>query len=400
MTKVTPWIVSAGSATMNKQRADLSRLYHAALLLHLKQGSATSMEQPQAIGHFAVTHGLETLDIARIHEIAVASLILPTYTPKTSGVLMGRAAAFFTEALVPIEKPHRGVSEANIHLNQIVKALGQRTLELADTVKELKLEILQRRAAEDALKTSELTTSKLLAKSLEMQEELRHLSRQLLFVQEEERRRISRELHDVIAQTLVGINFHVSTLARETKSEIGGLHERISKTHRLVEKSLEIVHKFAHDLRPTMLDDLGLIPALQTSLKIFMEETGIRVSLKVFAGIEKVPEIIRTTFYRITQETLTNVAKHAKASAVEILIQSLDGSISMEITDNGQGFELDKHQTSKKKGRLGLVGMRERAEMIGGDFSITSAPGKPTTIRIVVASPTNSETHLRNPRGD
>ncbi len=380
---------------MHDKRADLSRLYHAALRHYLKRGAETDMEPARALGHQAVTQGLETLDIARIHEIAVATLIFSSYTPQTSGVLLGRAAAFFAEVLVPIEKTHRGASEANIHLNQIVKALGQRTLELADSVKELKLEILQRRAAEEALKTSELTTSQLLVKSLEMQEELRHLSRQLLSIQEEERRRISRELHDVIAQTLVGINFHVSTLALETEGKIGGLHQRIVNTQHLVEKSLEIVHQFAHDLRPTMLDDLGLIPALQTSLKIFMEETGIRVSLKVFAGIEEVPEIIRTTFYRISQEALVNVAKHAKASAVEILIQNLDGSISMEITDNGQGFELNKHQTPKKKGRLGLIGMRERAEMIGGDFSITSVPGKSTTIRIVVASPTKSETNSR-----
>ena len=372
---------------MSNQRADLSRLYHAALLLHLKQGSATSVEPAQAIGHYAVDHGLETLDIARIHEIAVASLILPNYTSETSGVLMGRAAAFFAEVLVPIEKTHRGASEANIHLNQIVKALGQRTLELADSVKELKLEILQRRAAEDALKASELTTSQLLLKSLEMQEELRRLSRQLLSIQEEERRRISRELHDVIAQTLVGINIHISALALETSEELGSLQERINNTHSMVEKSLEIVHQFAHELRPTMLDDLGLIPALKTSLRIFMEETGIRCSLKVFAGIEKVPEVIRTTFYRIAQEALVNVAKHSKASAVEILIENLDGSISMGITDNGQGFDTDKKQPSNKKGRLGLVGMRERAEMIGGDFSISSAPGAPTTVRIVVKSP-------------
>ena len=372
---------------MSNQRADLSRLYHAALLLHLKQGSATSVEPAQAIGHYAVDHGLETLDIARIHEIAVASLILPNYTSETSGVLMGRAAAFFAEVLVPIEKTHRGASEANIHLNQIVKALGQRTLELADSVKELKLEILQRRAAEDALKASELTTSQLLVKSLEMQEELRRLSRQLLSIQEEERRRISRELHDVIAQTLVGINIHISALALETSEELGSLQERINNTHSMVEKSLEIVHQFAHELRPTMLDDLGLIPALKTSLRIFMEETGIRCSLKVFAGIEKVPEVIRTTFYRIAQEALVNVAKHSKASAVEILIENLDGSISMGITDNGQGFDTDKKQPSNKKGRLGLVGMRERAEMIGGDFSISSAPGAPTTVRIVVKSP-------------
>lgn len=259
----------------------------------------------------------------------------------------------------------------------------------------LKKEIIRRKAVEEVLHLTRAEETRLLKQSRQQELRLRDLSHQVLQVQEAERKRISRELHDIIAQTLVGINVHVSALAQETKEKISGLHERIANTQSMVEKSLEIVHKFAHELRPSILDDLGLIPALQTSLKIFMEETGIRCSLKAFAGIEKVPELIRTTFYRIAQEALVNVAKHSKASAVEILIENLDGSISMEITDNGQGFEIDKSQPSKKKGRLGLVGMRERAEMIGGDFSIASAPGAPTTVRIVMKSPRNRKKSVK-----
>ena len=272
---------------------------------------------------------------------------------------------------------------ARIHAEHTERNLAVVT---ASNVK-LKKEIIRRQAVEEVLHRTRAEETRLLIQSRKQEIRLRDLSHQVLQVQEAERKRISRELHDVIAQTLVGINIHVSALAQETREKISGLQERIANTHRMVEKSLGVVHQFVHELRPPMLDDLGLIPALETSLRIFMEETGIRCSLKAFAGIENAPEQIRTTFYRIAQEALANVAKHSKASAVEILIENLDGGISMGITDNGQGFEFDKNQPSKEKGRLGLVGMRERAEMIGGDFSIASAPGAPTTVRIVLKKP-------------
>jgi len=369
---------------MHDKRADLSRLYHAALRLYLKQGAEADMEPARALGHQAVTHGLETLDIARIHEIAVATLILPTYSHQTSGVLLGRAAVFFAEVLVPIEKTHRGASEANIHLNQIIKALGQRTLELAESVTELKLEILQRRAAEEALKTSELTTSNLLAKSLEMQEELRHLSRQLLSAQEVERRKISRELHDVIAQTLSGINVRLAELQAESETSGEMLCQKIESTRALVEKSVEIVHRFARELRPSVLDDLGLIPALEAHMQSFMQETGVRVKLTAFGGIEESDNATLTILYRIAQEALANVARHAHASHAEVSIVDLDGGIRMEIKDDGIGFEVDGKSCAKKTIRLGLLGMKERIEMIGGSFGIESAPGKSTTIRVEI----------------
>ncbi len=271
---------------------------------------------------------------------------------------------------------------------RILAEKAQRNLEVMTVSNtKLKQEIIRRKTVEEVLLQTRAEETRLLKQSRKQELRLRELSHQIIQVQEGERKRISRELHDVVAQSLVGINIHVSTLAQETKDKLGSLQEHISNTQQMVEKAVEKVHEFAQELRPSSLDDLGLLPALKTSAKTFMEETGIRVSIKAFAGIEKVPELIRTAFYRIAQEALMNVAKHARASAVEILIESFDGSISMEISDNGQGFELDENQVSKKKGRLGLVGMRERAEMIGGDFSVASAPGAPTTVRIVVKSP-------------
>jgi signal transduction histidine kinase len=131
-----------------------------------------------------------------------------------------------------------------------------------------------------------------------------------------------------------------------------------------------------------MLDDLGLIPALQVHMKQFMADTGIRVSLNAFADLDQSTTKARTVLYRIAQEALTNVARHAKASQVEVSIESIGNDIRMTIKDNGQGFQTGGKAGSKKKNRLGMIGMRERAEMIGGSFQVDSAPGGPTTVRV------------------
>lgn len=370
------------ASNMNHQRTELSRLYHSALQQYLKQGSGSDMEPARELGRHAIAAGLETLDMARIHEIALVALMRSGNSARARNRLMGRAGLFFAETLTPIEQTHRGARETNARLNQIVKALSQRTKELADSVTELKQEITQRKTVEESLRDSERASLQLLEKSRQMQEEMRHLSRQLLSVQEEERRRISRELHDVIAQTLTGINLRLATLMTESSVSTKQLHKKIASTQRLVEKSVDIVHRFARNLRPTVLDDLGLIPALRSYMEGFMKDTGIRVSLKVFEGIEKSTGTVRTMLYRVAQEALTNVARHAKASQVEVGIHNQGGLIRMEITDNGQGFEVNGKASAKKHNRLGLLGMRERAEMIGGTFCVESAPGTPTTIRV------------------
>jgi len=372
---------------MNDKRTELSRLYQLALQQQLAQGCGADLAPARELGRYAMTLGLETLDMARIHEIALVSLVLPTYSASTNNSLMGRAGLFFAEAITPIEQTHRGAREANAHLNQIVKTLSQRTLELANSVAELKQEILQRQAVEESLRASELTSIKLLEKSQQMQEELRFLSRQLLSVQEEERRKISRELHDVIAQTLTSINVRLAGLKAESNTNNTELHKQITSTQRLVEKSVDIVHRFARELRPTLLDDLGLIPALQAFMKGFMEDTGIRASLKVFAAIEDADGALRTMLYRVAQEALTNVARHAKASQVEVRIESLSGNIRMEIHDDGQGFEVNGNSSARKHNRLGLLGMRERVEMLGGTFGVDSAPGQATTVRVEIPLP-------------
>jgi signal transduction histidine kinase len=216
------------------------------------------------------------------------------------------------------------------------------------------------------------------------------LYREILSAQENERNKISRELHDVIGQTLTGINIRLATLKKEAAASTKGLDRNIARTQRLVEHSVSIVHRFARQLRPAALDDLGLIPALHSFLKSFTERTGIRASLTAFATVERLDTAKRTVLYRVAQEALTNVARHAHASRVEVSIQKLSKSICMKINDDGKSFNVERVLHSNGGKRLGLLGMRERLEMVNGSFDVESAPGQGTTVIARIPFPKTS----------
>jgi len=259
---------------------------------------------------------------------------------------------------------------------------AQRRVEaLADANNDLRQEIARRQAVEKSLKKSEQHQGQLLERSHIMQEQLRHLSRLILQAQEEERKRISLELHDVIAQTLTGINIQLAALAKRTRLNPDEFDRSIAQTQRLVEKSVDVVHQFSRDLRPAVLDDLGLIPALHSFMKNFTAQTGVRTHLTVFAGVEHLDTAGRTVLFRVAQEALTNVARHAQASNVEVSIHKLPDCICMKIKDDGKSFQAQRQLKARGSKRLGLLGMRERLEMIGGHFDVESALGKGTTIQ-------------------
>jgi signal transduction histidine kinase len=264
---------------------------------------------------------------------------------------------------------------------------AQRRLEdLAETNLGLSQEIVRRQTVEQTLKKSEKSQRRLLQQSRQMQERLRHLSHQILQAQEEERMRISRDLHDEIAQTLVGINVELAGLTREAAGGPKGLRNKIAHAQQMVEKSVEKVHQFARKLRPALLDDLGLIPALHAFMKSFAKRTGLRANLTAFAAVEKLDTAKRTALFRVAQEALANVARHANASRVEVIIQKLPDGMCMKIRDDGKAFQVDQVRHGKGRNHLGLLGMRERLEMLGGSFDVESAPGKGTTITAKIPS--------------
>ena len=371
---------------MKTSSPEYKRSYLAALRSYLEEEDPAEPVAANALGLRAVEIGLETLTMAKIHEAALIAIVSPNETASVRKKLIRRAGHFFADAITPIELTHRGAVEANVHLKVMVDELMQRTNELTDSNQELLNEISRRQALEESLRSSEQTSGQLLEKSSVLQEELRLLSRRLISIQEEERKRISRELHDLIAQTLTGINLQLATLKSKALSDKNGFNEDIERAEQLVVNSVEAVHRFALDLRPAVLDDLGLIPALKSYLNYFMKETGIRVSLSAFAGVENLSNASRTVLYRVAQEALSNVSKHANASHTEVKIQLAAKSVCMEIHDNGKGFlvDCDGHLCSAQSERLGLLGMRERVEMVGGKFHVKSTPGKGTTVCVEI----------------
>jgi signal transduction histidine kinase len=253
--------------------------------------------------------------------------------------------------------------------------------ELATARRQLNREIARRKLAEAALRKSERRSKQLLAQSRQLHEQMRYLARQILLTQEEERKQISRELHDEIAQTLAGINVYLAALKVESTAKNRGLGRNIARTQRLVEKSVDIVHRFARELRPAVLDDLGLIPALHSFMKGFTGRTRLPIRFTASAEVEQLNTTKRTVLYRVAQEALTNIAKHAAAGTVNVSLQKISGAVSLEITDDGKSFPVGRGFRANKHKRLGLVGMRERVEMVGGSFTIESAPGIGTTVR-------------------
>jgi len=322
----------------------------------MKKGAECGTGPATKLGWDAIALGLEALDLARMHEKALDILTPVDCSARLLAEMRKRSRGFFLEALMPFEENNR----------------------------RLKLEIAQRKSAEAALRTSEQHQVLSLRRSRFMEERLRLLSRQLLVAQEEERKKISRELHDQVAQMLAGINVHLATLKTAASINHKGLGQKIRSTQRIVEKSLRMVHRFARELRPPVLDDLGLIPAFESYLKTFTERTGVLVHLTVFTAIEELSSDKRTMLYRVAQAALANVAKHAKASRVTLTLVKIDNTVAMRLHDDGKSFDVERVLFLKRNLRLGLIGMRERAEMLGGTFSVESAVDKGTTVTVKV----------------
>jgi len=209
---------------------------------------------------------------------------------------------------------------------------------------------------------------------------LKILSAKLISVQEAEKRNISRELHDEIGQTLTAIKIDLQRIKNDTVTE-----EKISLIDdctALVEKTISGVRNLSLDLRPSIIDDLGLAASLRWYTDRFYQRTGITVKSEIEKVDEVLPSECAITLFRICQEALTNIAKHAEADYVKVALNQNKNFISLTIEDNGKGFDLQKALKMAAKGKsLGLLGMQERAELLGGRFKISSDQGHGTLIK-------------------
>ncbi len=211
---------------------------------------------------------------------------------------------------------------------------------------------------------------------------LQRLSAKLLHAQEDERRSIARELHDQIGQALTAIKVNLGMLEQKTGAGAPEIYDRIHESKLLAEQMVQEVRELSRLLRPAMLDDLGLVPALEWYVREFSRRFGIPVNLNTDRMLGRLPEEWETCIYRSVQETLTNTIRHSEATEVFIELAQTPESLTLSVEDNGQGFEL-----SSPAGGLGLIGMRERAHELGGTLSVESNQQSGTRIRIVLPAP-------------
>jgi signal transduction histidine kinase len=232
------------------------------------------------------------------------------------------------------------------------------------------------------LRSEEKEKERLFKEVSSAQGRLKVLSKRLLEIQESERRHIARELHDEIGQILTAIKINIQTafkLAGSKKIEVH-LNEGVE----LIEEALFQVRKLSVDLRPSMLDDLGLIPALRWYVDKHSTRTGMKAKVVTDEIIKRLPSNIEITCFRVSQEALTNIIKHSQATDVEINLFYQDNDLHLQIKDNGVGFNFFSAIQKGLQGEsMGLMGMQERVELIGGRININSKPGGGTQIHVV-----------------
>jgi len=213
---------------------------------------------------------------------------------------------------------------------------------------------------------------------------LQTLARQVVRFQEDERAHLARELHDGATQTMVSAKLLVESAIEQLEREDRTAPRVLDKALAGLKQSLDEVRRISHRLRPAMLDQLGLPAALELLAREANDAGGTRVELQVVGEPAPLPDEVKTALFRVSQEALANVAKHAQAHGVQVRLEFDADGVALRIADDGRGFELDAIQLDPHRG-IGLRNMRERLASIGGRFEVQSAPGAGTALRATVS---------------
>ena len=339
------------------QKTDFEERYAHALRLRLRRtSSAGSSRAARHLGAEAIELGMGIKELVSLHHCAL------------SGPDEGNGSA----------KRERNPSPSP-STSFLLEALTSHERSAKDAQDEIRN---ARESASKRLEDERERYGALLAESQLVQDEARQLAHQFLLAQEEDRKEISRELHDEVLQILAGINVRLAALKRTTDPDALHLGRDIDQSQQLVARSIEVVHSFARKLRPPMLDDLGLIPSLRSFIKNLPHDDGLRIRLRAIPEVESLPPLQRMTLYRVAQEALTNTVRHAEARNASITITKNATSVRLVARDDGKSFPVERVLASNVQNRLGLVGMRERVEIAGGAFAIRSSPGNGTAVSV------------------
>lgn len=233
---------------------------------------------------------------------------------------------------------------------------------------------------------SEVEKARLFLAVSEQRAQLRALTGKLTEIQEAERSQLARELHDEMGQALTAISMNLNVIRKELPaSYLDACADRLDEACLLVAQTLEQVRELSLNLRPPMLDDLGLIPTLRWYVQRYSQRTGVSVQLNAVGLDERLPPEVETAFFRVLQEALTNVTRHAEATTVRLSLRKTEAGISAYIEDDGNGFDVGAVMDQNHPGAgAGLVGMRERMILLGGRLTIHSEPGGGTRLHFAV----------------
>ncbi len=245
------------------------------------------------------------------------------------------------------------------------------------------------------LASSKAERERLFSAVRQQRSQLRALTGKLTEVQESERRQLARELHDEMGQALTAIRMDLAAVEKALPPTVPvHLRERLSEAAHLTEQTLEQIRELSLNLRPPMLDDLGLVPTVRWYLKRYSSRTTMQSGLRVLGAEQRLPAAVETALYRVLQEALTNVARHAEATTVQLTLRYQANAVLAHVEDNGCGFDVDE-RLGREVGSMGLLGMRERVSLLGGKFHIESIIGKGTTLWLELPL---EERHDEDPR--
>ncbi len=295
-----------------------------------------------------------------------------------SGLAMLLTALVLVRTLTELSQALEEVRAARDRLEQRV---AERTVELRESNESLEGEISERTRAEEALLASETELRR-------SEIDLRRLAARLIAAQEEERKRLAREMHDDHSQTLAALALEIANLRRSAAAAPESVPLRLEVIEATVHKLADDIHDMSRLLHPSILDDLGLEAAIRTECKRFADREGIHVTFRARRIPGGLPDDCALTFYRIAQEALRNIAKHSGASEASIELIGEDDRLRLIVEDSGQGFVVGE---TRERAGLGLVSMGERVRLLEGSFNVESAPGRGT--RVEVSAPLERSCH-------
>jgi signal transduction histidine kinase len=315
-----------------------------------------------------------------------------SYTPLFDGTTDKDRYAFLRREIVPrrdavmqISAEIEDLNNSNLNAQQMAAAERQRELHqyLTSTlVASLSLGLVVAITAVIRIRVLEQRSKQQHERSQQAEQELRRLSNQLVRTQEEERRSLSRELHDELGQMLTALRMELGRAERAQSLGSPAFTATVAESKALIDRMMRLVRDLAMGLRPSMLDDLGLEPALAWQAREFSRRYNVPVDLGVDGDLERLPDPQRTCVYRVVQEALTNCAKHSAATEIQVTVVRGRSHLDVSVRDNGVGMN-----SPGNHGGLGLTGIKERVKDIKGSTSIQTSPGGGTVVHITLPVP-------------